>query len=108
MTMRSVLPRREVVRVGRKHTVTIPAKLCQRLGISEGDLIIPEEHDGGILFRPAVAVPHEIYSKERVAEFLLNSAADAKDYARLVKRVRKLGVDPSTVPHEKPPGAKGA
>jgi hypothetical protein len=46
----------------------------------------------------------EDYPPERVAEFLLNNATTVEDYALAVAEVRKLGIDPATVPHT-PPGA---
>ena len=46
----------------------------------------------------------EEYTPERIAEFLLNCAVSAEDYASAVEEVRKLGLDPATIPHEKPPG----
>ncbi len=47
----------------------------------------------------------EVYTPERRAEFLLNNAMDASDYAAAVKSVRKLGLDPARIPHERPVGA---
>ena len=92
----------ETSRVGKRGTVVVPIKLRQRFGLEEGTLLIAEEQSGGILLRPAVAVPTEIYSSERQAEFLLNNAVDAKDYARAVKQVRALGIDPKKIPHQRP------
>ena len=46
----------------------------------------------------------EPYTPERIAEFLLNNAVDAADYAADVAEVRKLGIDPSTIRHEPPQG----
>lgn len=45
------------VRVGKRGTVVLPARLRRRLGIDEDSLLVTEELAGGILFRPAVAVP---------------------------------------------------
>jgi tyrosyl-tRNA synthetase len=53
---------------------------------------------------PAIVVPVEIYSPERKAEFLLNNAIDADDYCSAVAEVRKMGLDPTAIIHEKPPG----
>ena len=47
----------------------------------------------------------EDYSPERIAEFLLNNAVGPADYAAALEEVRKLGIDPATIPHEPPPGA---
>ena len=47
-------------------------------------------------------MPVEVYSARRKAEFLLNNAVDAADYKRAVRAVRKLGLDPETIPHRRP------
>jgi hypothetical protein len=44
-------------------------------------------------------VPIEIYTPERKAEFLLLNAVDERDYQAAVAEVRKLGIDPSKIPH---------
>jgi len=64
-------------RVGKRGTIVVPAALRDRYGLEEGVLVIAEEREDGILLRPAVAVPVEIYTPERRAEFLLNNAVDA-------------------------------
>jgi AbrB family looped-hinge helix DNA binding protein len=93
----------EPTRVGKRGTVVIPSRLRRRFGIEEGSLVIAEEREEGVLIRPAVVLPIEHYSVERKAEFLLSNAVDAKDYARAVREVRKLGLDPDRIPHRKPP-----
>ncbi len=60
-------------------------------------MVITEEREDGILIRPAVIVPMEIYSARRKAEFLLATATDAKDLRRAKEEVAKLGVDPDSV-----------
>lgn len=92
----------ETMKVGGRGTVVIPAPLRRRYGLGEGTLIIAEPRDDGILLRPAVAVPVETYTPERKAEFLLSSAVDGEDYARVVEVVRKMGLDPGAIPHRKP------
>lgn len=93
----------ETTKVGKRGTLVIPAALRRRYGLEEGALVIAEAREDGILIRPAVALPLEIYSPERRAEFLLNNAVDAEDYARIAEEVRALGLDPEDVSHE-PPG----
>ena len=46
----------------------------------------------------------EMYTDERIAEFILNNAIDAEDYRRAYSEVRKLGIDPETIAHHKPMG----
>lgn len=49
--------------------VTLPAKLRQTLGIKADDVLVAETTPEGLLLRPAVTLPVEIYSEERVREF---------------------------------------
>src|SRR5437879_11146943 len=95
----------EASRVGKRGAVVIPARLRRRFGIEEGDFVIAEEREEGILIRRAEVKPVEVYTPERKAEFLLNNAVDAADYAAAIAEVRKMGLDPEQIPHDKPPGA---
>ena len=47
-------------------------------------------------------VGKRMYAPERQTEFLLSNAVDAKDYARAKEEVRKMGLDPRKIPHDKP------
>jgi AbrB family looped-hinge helix DNA binding protein len=95
----------ETSKVGKQGTVVLPAALCRRFGLEEGSFVIAEEREDGILIRPAEMPSVEIYTPERKAEFLLSNAVDAEDYARAEEEVRKMGLDPATIVHYKPPGA---
>jgi len=95
----------EPSRVGKRGTIVIPAALRRRYGIEEGSFVIAEASEGGVLIRPAVVLPVELYTPERKAQFLLSNAIDAADYAGAVAEVRRLGLDPKTIPHYKPPGS---
>jgi AbrB family looped-hinge helix DNA binding protein len=89
-------------RVGKRGAIVVPAKLRKRFGIEEGSIVIAEEKDDGILIRPAMVVPVERYSPERKAEFLLSNAIDAADYRTARRAIRKLGLDPDSIPHRRP------
>jgi AbrB family looped-hinge helix DNA binding protein len=92
----------ESAKVGKRGAIVIPAKLRKRFGIEEGALVTTEEREDGILIRPAVIVPVEKYTPERKAEFLLSNAIDAADYRKARKAVKKLGIDPDSIPHRRP------
>lgn len=94
----------ETVTIGRRGQTVIPALLRKRFGIDEGSLVIFEESDEGILIRPAVALPVERYTPRRKAELILANAVNKKDYARAVRDVRAMGLDPATLHHKKPRG----
>ncbi|MGA7925558.1 MAG: AbrB/MazE/SpoVT family DNA-binding domain-containing protein [Candidatus Sulfotelmatobacter sp.] len=89
-------------RVGKRGAIVVPAKLRKRFGIEEGSIVIAEEKDDGILIRPAMVVPVERYSPERKADFLLSNAIDDADYRKARRAVRKLGLDPDSIPHRRP------
>ena len=65
-------------------------------------MIVAEEAQYGVLLRPAVVVPVELYTPERKAEFLLTNATTADDYRRAAAEVRRMGLDPVKIAHQKP------
>lgn len=89
-------------KVGKRGTVVVPAELRREYGLDEGTLVIVERRADGLLLRPAKAIPVEVYPPERRAEFLLTNAVDADDYRSAVAEVRKMGCDPSDIPHTPP------
>ena len=57
----------EPSKVGKRGTVVIPAALRRRYGIKEGAMVIAEGREDGVLIRPAVILPVEVYTPERKA-----------------------------------------
>ena len=57
------------VEINSRGTITLPAKLRKALGLSPNDILIAETTEEGLLLKPAVVLPLEIYSPERLAEF---------------------------------------
>jgi len=54
--------------------ITLPAKLRRALGLSANDQLIAEATPDGLLLRPAVTLPIELYSDARLAEFAASEA----------------------------------
>ena len=71
--------------VTRRGVVTLPAKLREALGLKADDQLIAETTPEGLLLRPAVTLPVEIYGDKRVAEF---DAAEA-ELEKLLRRKKK-------------------
>jgi AbrB family looped-hinge helix DNA binding protein len=92
----------EKTKVGKRGAVVIPVGLRKKYGLEEGSLVIAEARSEGVLLRPAATIPLEIYTPERKAEFLLNNAVTLQDYSWAVKEVKKMGLDPGKIPHDKP------
>ena len=65
-------------------------------------MVVAEESPYGILIRPAVVFPVEIYTPERKAEFLLTNAVNQEDYRRAEAEVRRMGLDASKIRHREP------
>ena len=55
--------------ISSRGVVTLPAKLRQAMGLKGVDQLIAETTPEGLLLRPAVTLPIELYSAERVDEF---------------------------------------
>jgi len=92
----------ETTKIGKRGAVVIPVSLRRKYGFEEGSLVVAEAREEGVLLRPAVTLPLERYTPERKAEFLLNNAVTPRDYAWALEEVKKMGIDPKTIPHEKP------
>jgi AbrB family looped-hinge helix DNA binding protein len=92
----------DTARIGKRGTLVIPSKLRARFALKEGDLLVTEVREDGILLRPAVAVPVEIYTPERKAEFLLNNAVTQHDYDEACEAIRGMGLDPAKIPYTDP------
>ena len=65
--------------------VTLPAKLRRTLGIKPEDHLIAETTPEGLLLRPAVTLPVEVYTDKRIREF---DEAEA-DIGKFLRRKKK-------------------
>jgi AbrB family looped-hinge helix DNA binding protein len=92
----------DAAKVGKRGAIIVPAKLRKRFGLTEGSFVTAEARSDGILLRPAVIVPVERYTPERQAEFLLSTATSKKDYQRIRKEVKKLGMNADAIPQRRP------
>lgn len=71
--------------------VTLPLGIRKALGIKADDTLIAETTPDGLLLRPAVTLPVEMYTEKRVREF---DEAE-HDLARAMHRGRQAGKKPS-------------
>ena len=72
--------------INERGVITIPAAIREAFGLRANDEVIIEETDQGILLRPAVSVPIEIYSEKRIAEFAQDEGAIGKMLTKKKKR----------------------
>jgi len=92
----------ETGRIGKRGTLVIPARLRERFHLEEGSMLVAEETSEGILLRPARLPPVEMYTPERVAEFLLSNAVGEAEYADARREVEGMGLDPDSIEHIRP------
>lgn len=57
------------IQINERGTLTLPKELRKRLGLEKGGVIIAEVSDNGIILKPAVAFPIEMYTDSRIKEF---------------------------------------
>jgi antitoxin PrlF len=70
--------------------VTLPAKLRRALGLKADDQLIAETTPEGLLLRPAVTLPVEMYSEKRIREFD-EAEVDLEKVLSRRRRPRKSG-----------------
>ena len=71
------------ISVSGRGLIVLPVEMRKEAGIRPQDTLIADTTPEGILLRPAVTLPVEIYTPERLAEF---DAAQADLAAVLTKR----------------------
>ena len=91
----------ETGKIGKRGVFTIPASLRKRFGMADGSLVIAEEREDGILLRPAIATPVELYSDARAAEFLLSNTTSEDDYEAARQEVITMGLNPDQIAHRR-------
>jgi bifunctional DNA-binding transcriptional regulator/antitoxin component of YhaV-PrlF toxin-antitoxin module len=75
--------------LSRRGVVTLPAKLRRALGLRAEGRLIAETTPAGLLLRPALALPVETYSEERIQQFDAAEAELAKVIARSPRPARR-------------------
>ena len=75
------------VTINSRGVVTLPAKLRDALGIKADDQLIAETTPEGLLLRPAITLPIEVYTPEREREF---DEAEAELAAVLGRKSRSV------------------
>jgi len=60
----------DVVKLGKKGQVSLPAAVLRKLGLQgRATLIVEATDDGAVILRPAAVYPVELYSDARIKEF---------------------------------------
>jgi antitoxin PrlF len=89
---------RAAITITSRGVITLPARLRKALGLRADDQLIAEVTPEGLLLRPAVTLPVEIYTPEREREFD-ESEAELASARRAPARARR-----PELARKRPPG----
>ena len=64
--------------INERGVITIPAALRRAYGLEANDELLIEAVPEGILLRPTISVPVELYTEERISEFAKDEQAIGK------------------------------
>lgn len=76
----------DVVRLGKKGQLSLPAAVLRKMGIQgAATLLIEATDDGAVILRPAAVYPVEVYTEARMKEFEESNRHTASEEARVRK-----------------------
>jgi AbrB family looped-hinge helix DNA binding protein len=87
----------ETIKMGKRGTVVIPAKLRKQFGLEDGSLLVTEASNGEIRLRPAIVYEPEVWGPERMAYFMLINSMTKEEWDRMIPDVIALGINPAKI-----------
>jgi AbrB family looped-hinge helix DNA binding protein len=85
------------IKMGKRGTIVLPAKLRKQFGLADGSLLVTEAKDGEIRIRPAFLVEPPVWSPEETAYFILINSMTKEEWDRNLPDVLAMGVDPTKI-----------
>src|SRR6185437_1457712 len=85
------------IKMGKRGTVVLPAKLRKQFGLEDGSLLVTEAKEGEIRLRPAFVYEPEVWTPERKAYFILINSLTKEEWDRNLPDVLKMGIDPARI-----------
>jgi len=70
----------KVIHINDRGTLTLPKEMRRRLGVDRSAQVVAEDTDEGVLLRPGVTFPVELYSEKRLGEFHRNNEESLAGY----------------------------
>ena len=87
----------ETIKMGKRGTLVLPAKLRRQFGLEDGSLLITEAKDGEIRLRPAFVYEPEVWTSEETAYFMLINSLTKEEWDENLPHVVELGVNPAKI-----------
>jgi AbrB family looped-hinge helix DNA binding protein len=85
------------IKMGKRGTVVIPAKLRKQFGMEDGSHLMVESKDGGISIRPATVYEPEVWSDEERCYFILINSMTKEEWDANLPDVLARGIDPAKI-----------
>ncbi len=85
------------IKMGKRGTIVLPAKLRKQFGLEDGSLLVTEAKDGEIRIRPAFLYEPPVWSPEETAYYILINSMTKDEWDENLPYVLELGVDPVKV-----------
>lgn len=85
------------IKMGKRGTIVLPAKLRKQFGLQDGSLLVTEAKDGEIRLRPAFVYEPPVWSPEEKAYFILINSMTKEEWDRNLPDVLAMGVDPTKI-----------
>jgi AbrB family looped-hinge helix DNA binding protein len=93
-----------IVQMGKRGTLVIPAKVRKALGLTDGSFLVLQQREGYVELHPAqldVAMSTTVDAKVEQAQQLLNAAQGLGEYLAAIEEVRRMGLEPEDIPHDR-------
>ncbi len=87
--------------MGKRGTIVVPAKLRKRLGLSDGCFLLLTEKPDSFEIQLARLELAEPDGRRRQASSILSSAQNLGEYLAAIEEVRRMGLEPEEIPHER-------
>jgi AbrB family looped-hinge helix DNA binding protein len=87
----------QTIKMGKRGTVVLPAKLRKQFGLTDGSLLTTEVKDGEIRIRPAYVYEPEVWSDETRAYFILINSMTKEEWDRNIPEILEMGIDPAKI-----------
>jgi AbrB family looped-hinge helix DNA binding protein len=85
------------IKMGKRGTIVLPAKLRKQFGLADGSLLVTEAKDGEIRLRPALMYEPPVWSAEEKAYYILINSMTKEEWDRNLPDVLTMGVDPAKI-----------
>lgn len=85
------------IKMGKRGTIVLPAKLRKQFGLGDGSLLVTEAKGGEIRLRPALMYEPPVWSAEEKAFYILINSMTQEEWDRNLPYVFEIGVDPEKI-----------